>query len=245
MIYVTGDTHGAFDINKINPKDHDYMQRLGHDDYLIICGDFGCVWDGGSGDRFWLNWIESLPWTTLFIDGNHENYDLLENFPVSEWHGGKVHQIRSNIYHLMRGEVYDIEGKKFFAFGGAGSHDALYRTENKSWWKRELPQTYEVKRAHENLAKNNWKVDYVLSHDIFSSHPVASRYFIDMALYGEGYEDIRNVLEEIRKRVEFQVWFNGHYHEDFVFYMDSKPIVTLFNKVVDLDHLNLNDFKSY
>ncbi|MBP3852839.1 MAG: metallophosphoesterase, partial [Erysipelotrichaceae bacterium] len=111
MIFITGDTHREQDIAKINPDDKFPLgKQLTADDYLIICGDFGCIWDGGKGDAFWLNWLESLPWQTCFIDGNHENFTLLNAFPVETWHGGKVHRIRPNIVHLMRGEYFDIEG---------------------------------------------------------------------------------------------------------------------------------------
>lgn len=87
MVYITGDTHGAFDIHKINPREFKAAEHLTKDDYVIICGDFGCIWDGGSSDRFWLNWLESLEWNTLFIDGNHENFDVLNSYPEIEWHG--------------------------------------------------------------------------------------------------------------------------------------------------------------
>ena len=46
----------------------------------------------------------------LFIDGNHENFDKLNSYPVETWCGGKVHKIRNNVIHLMCGEVYCIEG---------------------------------------------------------------------------------------------------------------------------------------
>jgi hypothetical protein len=47
----------------------------------------------------------------------------LNAYPVEEWHGGKVHKIRPSVIHLMRGQVYELQGKKFFTFGGAQSHD--------------------------------------------------------------------------------------------------------------------------
>lgn len=61
MVYVTSDLHGAFDIRKINPRESEVAQKMQAGDYLIVCGDFGCVWDGASNDNFWLNWLESLP----------------------------------------------------------------------------------------------------------------------------------------------------------------------------------------
>ena len=118
MIFVTGDTHNDIDIHKLSRQNFNY-EGLTKDDYIIICGDFGFIWHGNRKDDWWLNWLEDLPCSVLWADGNHENFDAIEQYPVEEWHGGKVHKIREHVIHLMRGEVYDISGKKFFVFGGA------------------------------------------------------------------------------------------------------------------------------
>lgn len=60
----------------------------------------------------------------LFIDGNYENFDKLSRFPVETWCGGKVHKIRETVIHLMRGEVYCIEGNTVFVMGGGYSIDS-------------------------------------------------------------------------------------------------------------------------
>ena len=83
------------------------------DDYVIICGDFGGVWTFEEE----LDWLNNKNFTTLFVDGNHENYTRLYDYPVEEWHGGKVHKIRDSVLHLIRGEIFDIDNKKIFAFG--------------------------------------------------------------------------------------------------------------------------------
>lgn len=54
---------------------------------------------------------------------NHENFDRLMAYPVEEWHGGKIQRIRPSVIHLMRGQVFELEEKKLFTFGGASSHD--------------------------------------------------------------------------------------------------------------------------
>ena len=59
----------------------------------------------------------------LLTDGNHENFDRLYAYPVEMWHGGKVHKIRPSVIHLMRGQIFELEEKKIFTFGGASSHD--------------------------------------------------------------------------------------------------------------------------
>ncbi len=87
-IFITGDTHGDFTRFK---KDIFYEQaELTKEDCVIITGDFGGIWDGSANERYWLDWLEKKPFTTLFVSGNHENYDLLAEYPVEEWCGGQV-----------------------------------------------------------------------------------------------------------------------------------------------------------
>ena len=89
MIYITGDLHG-------NPcrLQQEELKKVGitikAGDYVIICGDFGCVWGGVLKEKNAraLEILEAQPFTTLFIDGNHENFDLLNALPFEEWHGG-------------------------------------------------------------------------------------------------------------------------------------------------------------
>lgn len=124
MIYFTGDTHGDF--RRFSSEFFPEGKSCTKDDFVIILGDFGGVWklmEDGGDERYWLNWLEEKSWTTLFIDGNHENHDRLNAMPVEEWHGGKVHKIRSSVLHLMRGQVFHIGGYRMFTFGGACSHD--------------------------------------------------------------------------------------------------------------------------
>ena len=89
-----------------------------------MCGDFG-IWHDNAEERYWLKWLNNKPFTTVFVDGNHENFDRLysDEFPIVDFHGGKAHKIRDNIYHLMRGYVFEFDGKRFFCLGGASSHD--------------------------------------------------------------------------------------------------------------------------
>ena len=115
-IFITGDTHGDFTRFK---KEVFYEQaELTKEDCIIITGDFGGVWDSSANERYWLDWLEQKPFTTLFVSGNHENFDLLAEYPVEDWCGGTVQRIRPSVIHLMRGQVYSIQGKKFFTMGG-------------------------------------------------------------------------------------------------------------------------------
>lgn len=122
MIYVTGDCHADF--SKFSVKRFPEQREMTRNDYVIVCGDFG-LWHDNPTERYWLKWLAQRKFTLLFVDGNHENFDRLysDEFPIIDFCGGKAHRIRKNIYHLMRGQVFTLQGKKFFTFGGASSHD--------------------------------------------------------------------------------------------------------------------------
>jgi len=121
MVYVTGDTHAEW-MKRLNCNSFPEQREMTKDDFVIICGDFG-IWDDSRREKYNLDWLEDRPFTTLFVSGNHENYDILDSLPVSEWHGGTVNFIRPSVIHLMRGQVFNIDGKTYFTFGGASSHD--------------------------------------------------------------------------------------------------------------------------
>ena len=103
MIYITGDTHSDF--KRFNSKNFPEQKNLTKDDFLIICGDFGGVWDNSNQEQYWLDWLNDKPFTILFVTGNHENFDLLKSFPVKRWNGGEVQFIRSSVIHLLRGQI--------------------------------------------------------------------------------------------------------------------------------------------
>ncbi|WP_019639179.1 metallophosphoesterase [Paenibacillus fonticola] len=138
-MYITGDLHGYIDISKLNSKRFPQNSRLTKEDLVIIAGDFGLVWDNKNDEKYWRKWLNNKNFTTLFIDGNHENHNMLDSYPVEYWNGGKVHIINDSIIHLMRGQVFTINGYKIFTFGGANSHDKEHRRENYNWWAREMP----------------------------------------------------------------------------------------------------------
>ncbi|WP_368041519.1 metallophosphoesterase family protein [Bittarella massiliensis (ex Durand et al. 2017)] len=75
MIFITGDTHGDF--TRFSSENFPEQKRMNKEDFVIICGDFGGLWDGTRKEHYWLDWLENKPFTTLFVSGNHENYDLL------------------------------------------------------------------------------------------------------------------------------------------------------------------------
>ena len=211
MIYVTGDTHGYIDIEKLSYRNSPFLKGLTKDDYVIVCGDFGLVWDNSKGEMHWRKWLEEKSFTTLFVDGNHENHNMLDAYPVETWNGGNIHRISDSIIHLMRGQVFEVAGSKFFTMGGAESHDKEYRVEDVSWWRREMPSKEEMEQAVRNLRKHDFKVDYVITHCAPSSvqQEIEEKLLLH---YADNY--FTDWLDELITRygLQFRKWYCGHYH---------------------------------
>ena len=168
-----------------------------------------------------MNWLNEKPFTTLFVDGNHENMDRLNSYPVEEWNGGKVHKIRPSVIHLMRGQVFNINGKKIFTFGGASSHDKDSRKEGKSWLSRELPSENEINVAIKNLTEANWKVDIVITHCAPSTI---------QRLINPSYDEniLTDFLDNVKEKLIFEKWYFGHYHIDKQI---DKKLFAVFNSI--------------
>ena len=233
-IYITGDIHGHVDIHKLSNKnfrpDKNLKERYSvqgnedHNDYLIVTGDLGFPFHTVEFDenfnpkekqyKYWLNWLANKPYTILFCDGNHENFDFWDAQPVYEWHGGKVHihPNAPNIIHLIRGEVYDICGYSVLAFGGAASHDIKPafdcfghciwkgRVEGKSWW-----------------AKHGIDISDIIKEHEYTPDPTAE------------------FLDEILASTDYRIWLCGHIHKDYINY--ENKLAVLYRKVVPFDTL--------
>ncbi len=214
-LFITGDTHAHIDIGKLASKNWKKGASLTRNDCLIIVGDFGLVWSEKSETEiYYRNWLNTKPWTTLFVDGNHENHEALRRFPIKEKFNGLVSEIMPNIFWLRRGEVYEINGKKIFTFGGAQSTDRIYRTEGISWWPREIPSDEEYQNGWKNLAKHDNEVDIVVSHTICHNE-VAN--FIDGGNVFHGnrmFDPTCFMLQDFKDKIQFKDWYFGHYHTD-------------------------------
>lgn len=232
MIYDTGDIHGNQHkwIEQIQPT-------LSSEDILIVNGDFGIgFWNGRywSEETSFYDWISEQEYTVLFADGNHEDFNKLGGHPVELWNGGKVHKIRHNLIHLMRGEVYCIEGKTIFTFGGGYSIDKYRRQENISWWQQEMPSEEEYQNAEENLRKANYQVDYIITHtapsESVSYLSVIQRLGVNKNAIEE--QPLTTFLDHIQQRVSYKHWFFGHFHIDEEIWRNQTAV---FNTVRELE----------
>ena len=151
---------------------------------------------------------------------------------MEEWNGGKIHRIRPSVIHLMRGQVFELEDKKIFTFGGAGSHDIdggilepddpnyknkkrrldkewkPYRVNHLSWWKEELPSEAEMEEGRKNLRRHDHTVDFIVTHCCASGT-------VGMLRDGSYKTDrLTDYLEELKGAVTYKKWFFGHYHDN-------------------------------
>ena len=163
---ISGNTNAAIDM-----AEGDYIAFSDHDDTLSVTAlyevvkaineaDYDCIYS----DEDKLDAIADLPFTVLFLDGNHECFPKIYSYPEEVWNGGKIHRVRQNIYHLMRGQVFEINGISSFTMGGGYSIDKIYRIPGRSWWPEEMPTQEEYKEAWDNLSKHDNRVDLIISH---------------------------------------------------------------------------------
>ena len=196
MIWVTGDKHGELSAMKL-PGFHKIKKR----DTLLVCGDFGFVWDGSKQELKKRKKLSKRRYTIAFVDGCNENFELLEAFDTVDFCGGKAKQIAKNIYWLLRGEIYDIDGKKVLAFGGGsplggGVGSAVTQ-----------PNTQQIETVVQHLEECDQTVDLIVTHE----PPFA----VLGCMEDPGNSSlIHDILEEIRVHCRFKQWFFGKYHLD-------------------------------
>lgn len=249
-IYITGDKHGKFNLftrKKLNMLPH----ILTPDDIVIISGDVGLLWCYDGEYEYLVKWLSSLPFTIAFILGNHDNYNMIKDFELVDWCGGKArHIIQDKIVILERGEIYNIQGLKIFTFSGAQSHDIeggildrkdenfklkkkelkrkklQFRILNESWWKEELPTQEEINKAWQVLENSKLNVDYIITH--------CSSDYLQQAIGINESNILTQFFNAIEEKVAFKHWYCGHYHMDKE--IDNKHTIC-YNSLIKLEDI--------
>ena len=218
MLYITGDVHGEI-LQRLSWLKRVRLDRA-EENFLIVCGDFGLPWFAESRQLKKENRVLDMAQENLeryntylyFVDGNHENYDLLYGYPIAE---DGTRPLRPRIRHLPRGTLIRIGGLDVFAFGGAKSTDRGEECLGRGYWREELPSDAEA-ACGLNALETAENVDVVISH------AAPSGILDTMYVEPERLADpAAKVLEEYRQLVERKFphafWFFGHYHRNVCF----------------------------
>ena len=211
MIYLTGDTHGYFSRIEMFCREKNTSQE----DILIILGDAGINIDLGRRDQRVKEYTDQLPITLFCIHGNHEQrpYVIL-TYEEKKWHGGNVYYEKEhpNVLFAKDGEIYDFGGKKAIAIGGAYSVDKFIRiVRGMPWFDNEQPSEEIKRRVEEQLEKNGWKIDYVLSHTAPLKYE-PTEVFLPSINQSTVDKSTEIWLGELEDKLEYKKWYCGHYH---------------------------------
>lgn len=212
MIYLTGDIHG-------NPTQVELFcskMQLTEKDTIIMLGDVGLNYYGGKRDRLPKRILSSLPVTFLCIHGNHEiRPQNIPEYKPTIWNGGRVFvdEEHPNILFAEDGEVYDLDGKKALAIGGAYSVDKFYRLQRGfGWWADEQPSEL-TKRKVEGIVSECKGIDIILSHTCPKKY-IPTEMFLPMIDQSSVDNSTEEWLDTIEEAVDYKAWYCGHWHTD-------------------------------
>ena len=252
MLYFHGDIHGNI-IDNFSYRHNPEMRTLTENDYLIVLGDCGVPWNYATEkrDSYELRWLNERPYKTIFITGNHDNYDLIEQMPQIDFYNGVARQAVfkgetfENIVYIDKPTVLDIQEQHILVIPGADSHDIqdgiidgtdpnwkkLFKTAWKNWkrvrvshitwWPQEKLQIDEI----EKILKTDNNFDFILSHECPSSQLIYFRRRFSPT-DGEIY------LEQVKEKVDYKIWLHGHMHQFANNYYDN--IICLYNDLLSL-----------
>ncbi|MBR3768562.1 MAG: metallophosphoesterase [Clostridia bacterium] len=224
MIFVTGDIHG--DRERLSKTE---LSMMSAGDTLIVCGDFGFIWNNDSKESQFLNRLEKRKYNICFIDGTHENFSVINEYPVILWNGGRVHKIRENIFHLMRGQIYEIEKKKIFTMGGGEDPEFDLHENDDLTERKEIPSSQEMLNGVSNLEKHSYKVDYIITHE----PPSKIRDFLLLSSNKTlRVTALGAYFDELSQQTEFKKWYFAGLHID-KFISDS--YAALFKNIVSVE----------
>ena len=213
MIYFVSDLHGNQNIKGLQ----EYLKIATEKDLLIILGDICLKFEDTQKNEEFTKYFLSLKNNIAFIDGNHENFTYLQQFPQEEWNGGVIRRLSDYIVYLQRGNVYTIESKTFFTFGGCKS--SAKWAEKGLWSPEETATEKECELAIKSLQKKGLSVDYILTHKYEGNESVLT---LDRNLY--------NLTQYIEKNVRYKKWYFGHEHKEKE--IDEKHLCVHHNLIV-------------
>jgi len=196
---ILGDVHGYWDCMNVTIA---HAIRT-HPDitHIVQVGDFGYGFADKpfKASRGFLADEEMKIYDAarkIWLDGNHENFDKLEQDGGAwqpEWE------------YAPRGSVIDFDGYRAMFFGGASSIDKAMREPHISWWPQESITYGQMATA---IAADLGPIDAIFSHEHPRAIPYSDERYGDDP-FGNGDKDL---LDELRKHYRPKFWFFGHHH---------------------------------
>lgn len=237
MLFITGDIHGDV-IERFSFRQNAALRQLTNEDIIIQLGDFGQPFGPTTYKEaeYVFNFLNEKPWTTIVIGGNHDDYDYWQSCPQVELLGGKARQATFNgknfsVFFIDEITILNIDNCNILCIPCAESHDAdvlldpneiefkrkqatlrkqhqWFRVIGRSWWPQEKMNIQKNSEFMEHHMNEHF--DFILTHDApalinsWFKRPEDPAKRISTA--GQLF------LEELRKNLDFGVWFHGHFH---------------------------------
>ena len=255
MLYFTGDIH-ADCISRFSFKTHPELRELTSDDFIIVLGDCGIPWynpqlhfydywtkpGAEKAEHYQLTWLNNRPWKTIFLRGNHDNIDLIQEMPFTKLGHANVRQmcyediLYENIFYIDTPQFMYLQGQKLLFIPGAESHDIDYifeyddpltkdyiRQINKKYKRTGVETLYRVNHfsywknegVNENLALKT-VMHCPKEVDYVLTHApraaVHNQWKMPGAPARNNPSKSEIILENISKLITYKMWLHGHLH---------------------------------
>ena len=248
-MFLIGDIHGNY-----IPVWNFYRRsrkEISDGDWVIMLGDSGLNYYGGSRDNFVKSNLSDMPLKYFVIRGNHDRRPSTMSCmrKVSLFGGSAYVDDRyPNIYYAEDNvAVYDLNGLKTLVIPGAYSVDKYYRLSmGYNWFKDEQLSAEEREAGLKVCDSIDWKCDVVLSHTCPSIY-VPTDLFLSVVDQSTVDTSMERYLGGVEYRLDYKLWLWGHYHAHRVYPVtDGRQRVMLFNeKVMELGELYKGSIKIY
>ena len=222
-----GDIHGDFRwLAKIIELDPNI-------EHIVQLGDFG-YWEHTKVGVDFLDGVSALcvenDIRLDFLDGNHENHEMLVTYNDNRSYGVDPVEVRPNLRWLPRGSELTLsDGRRVFVCGGAPSVDRAYRKLGEDWWPGEVISREDFDFCMERLNK---PYDLFISHDAPADHSLweilgGRKGFPTTKKMNDDCLKHRQMLSDLWAASGAPILVHGHYHQQSVRVNGPRKVIGL------------------